>query len=234
MSSPQYWIPIESNPEVMNKLLSSMGVSPEWTVVDVLGLDEELLCFIARPVVSLLLLFPSNDESDDLTAEENINSNQLNDENRSEVYFMRQTIRNACGTIALIHAIANNTDKIEFNPNSSLKSFIDLSKSLTPEERGRLLEENKDICSAHEICAREGQTSAPVIGQQINHHFIAFAQKNGFLYELNGNKPFPINHGKTTEDDFLSDAAKVCQQFMSKDPNNLNFTVVALVKQSQN
>jgi hypothetical protein len=30
------------------------------------------------------------------------------------MYFMRQTIGNACGTVALIHALANNEDRIDF------------------------------------------------------------------------------------------------------------------------
>ena len=32
----------------------------------------------------------------------------------SSVYFMKQTVGNACGTIALIHAVANNLDKYIF------------------------------------------------------------------------------------------------------------------------
>jgi ubiquitin carboxyl-terminal hydrolase L3 len=211
-------------------------VSSEWSVVDVIGLDEELLAFIPRPIVSLLLLFPTNEEKIDSKedSEEDNNKIENEDEKRCEVYFMRQTIGNACGTIALIHAIANNMDCIQFSPKSSLKSFIDLSKSLTPEERAKLLETNEDICNAHQMCAREGQTSAPVLNRDVNHHFIAFVEKSGFLYQLDGRKEFPINHGKTTKDNFVSDAAKVCQQFISKDPNNLNFTVVALVKDNQN
>lgn len=31
-----------------------------------------------------------------------------------KVYFMKQTIGNSCGTIGLIHAVANNRDKLEF------------------------------------------------------------------------------------------------------------------------
>lgn len=30
-----------------------------------------------------------------------------------DVYFMKQTIRNACGTMGALHAIANNQDKSE-------------------------------------------------------------------------------------------------------------------------
>ena len=63
-----------------------------------------------------------------------------------------------------------------------------------------------------------------------------------------GRKPFPINHGATTPDTFLQvgytmyrkicseynyrlsmqDAAKVCQNFMARDPTELHFTVAAL------
>jgi len=31
-----------------------------------------------------------------------------------DVYFIKQTIGNACGTIGLIHAVANNQDRLEF------------------------------------------------------------------------------------------------------------------------
>ena len=29
------------------------------------------------------------------------------------MYFMKQTIGNACGTVAIVHSIANNTDVLE-------------------------------------------------------------------------------------------------------------------------
>lgn len=36
------------------------------------------------------------------------------------VWFMKQTIRNACGTIGLVHCLANNQDKINFGNNIAL------------------------------------------------------------------------------------------------------------------
>ena len=226
--SVQNWIPIESNPEVMNKFLWNIGIPNEWQIVDVIGLDEELLQFIGGPVLSLILLFPVNDEKDSTEG----NENQVKEQDLKDVYFMRQTIRNACGTIALIHSVANNCDRIQLKPDSSLKAFLDSSQELSPEERGKLLESNGDICSAHHNSAKEGQTSAPSADSEINNHFVALVQKNGVLYELDGRKASPIIHGKTSNESFLSDAARVCRQFIAKDPNNLNFTVVALSHQN--
>jgi len=227
--SEHNWVPIESNPEVMTEFLSAIGVGDEWGVVDVIGLDEELLQFMPSPVLSLILLFPVNEDDNQSTEHTN---QEVTDDKESAVYFMRQTINNACGTIALIHAVANNCHRIQLKDKSSLKTFLDSSRDLKPEERGRLLEANADICNAHHTYAKEGQTSAPAADSHINNHFVALVQSNGFLYELDGRRSDPLNHGKTSEDTFLSDAAQVCRQFMARDPNNLNFTVVALTGQT--
>lgn len=39
----------------------------------------------------------------------------------SEVYFMKQTIGNACGTIGLIHAVANNQGHLEFGKRLTVR-----------------------------------------------------------------------------------------------------------------
>ena len=215
------WVPLESNPDVMNNFLKKVGVSSEWTIVDVLSLDDDLLEFVPRPVAALILLSPESDH--------NATDGKQNkgDEKFEGVFFMRQTIRNACGTIALIHAVGNNTDKINFEPNSPLKSFIDSTKNLSPYEIGKKLESNEQICSAHEAVALEGQTDAPGINEEVNHGFVAFVQQNGQLYEL-GRSPGPINHGPTTDEGFLKDAARVCREYINKIPNNPNFSVLAL------
>ena len=219
------WVPLESNPDVMNNFLKKVGVSSEWAVVDVLGLDDDVLEFVPRPVAALIFLFPSSD--DNIT----VGRQNKGDEKSDGVFFMHQTMRNACGTIALIHAVANSTDKINFEPNSSLKSFIDSTKTLSPDEIGKKLESNEQICSAHETVAQEGQTDVPDVNEKTNGHFVALVQQNGQLYEL-GRISTPINHGPTTDEGFLHDAARVCREYINKNPNNPNFTVVALsVKQ---
>lgn len=43
----------------------------------------------------------------------------------------------------------------------------------------------------------------PNPNEKVNHHFVAFVEKGGYLYELDGRKDFPVNHGSTSSDKFL-------------------------------
>ena len=62
--------------------------------------------------------------------------------------------------------------------------------------------------------------------EAVNLHFIAFVHVNGTLYELDGTKSAPINHGPTTQDSLLEDSVTVIRQFMDRDPEELRFNMV--------
>lgn len=223
------WLPLESNPDVMNKFLQNLGVPEDWSIVDVLGLDKELQIDIPQPVASVLLLFPTGEKHEAFSKqqEEDIQDNgQVVGET---VYFMRQTIKNACGTVALIHAVANSKDQITLAEESPLQQFLEATADMQPEDRGLELEKSEAISAAHEMSAQEGQTEAPPADEDVNLHFVTFAHVDGSLYELDGRKSFPINHGNTSPDTLLEDASAVCKQFVERDPDNVNFNVVALV-----
>uniref|UniRef100_A0A1B6L6K8 Ubiquitin carboxyl-terminal hydrolase n=1 Tax=Graphocephala atropunctata TaxID=36148 RepID=A0A1B6L6K8_9HEMI len=221
------WLPLESNPDVMNKLLVSVGVPEKWQIVDVYGLDPDLLAVVPRPVVALILLFPTSDKYEEhrVTQEEEVKSKGQTVS--SDVYYMKQYAQNACGTVALLHSIGNNLDKIHLG-DGCLKQFFDDTKQSTPEERGEMLMKNAGVISAHQALAQEGQTEAPSPNEPVNFHFVSFVCKDGHLYELDGRKSFPINHGTCTSDTLLEDGAKVIQEYTSRDPDDIRFTVVAL------
>ncbi|XP_077072891.1 ubiquitin carboxyl-terminal hydrolase isozyme L3 isoform X2 [Siphateles boraxobius] len=214
----------------MNQFLRQLGLVPTWQFGDVYGLEPEVLSLVPRPVCAVLLLFPITEKYETFRQEEEAQIKAQGQEVSSDVYFMKQTIGNACGTIGLIHAVANNQRHLEFEPNSPLKAFLLQSAKMSPKEKAAFLEKDESIRVTHESSAQEGQTEAPGLDEKVDLHFIAFVNIEGYLYELDGRKPFPIVHGKTTDDKFLEDSAEVCKKFMARDPQELRFTVVALSK----
>lgn len=140
---------------------------------------------------------------------------------------MKQTIHNACGTIALVHAILNNPN-IELDDKGVLSNYYQKTKTLSPDERGKILEGDMSFTDTHQELAQEGQTAAPDASTLVNHHFVALIHKDGELYELDGRKSFPVKHGATTSENLVYDAAEVCKKFVAIDPDNLGFSILAL------
>jgi len=219
------WLPLQSNPDILTKYLQKLGVSDDWNVVDVLGFDAELLDFVPKPVKALILLFPCSEKYEQHRQAEDEKLKENIPQYPKDLFYLKQTIANACGTCALIHAVANNKD-IPLN-DGILKKFLDAAQDLSPEDRGKLLEADTGFTDAHKSLALEGPPdSNPELSE--NQHFIALVQKDGELYELDGRKSFPIRHGSTSNETFLEDAAKVCKEFIARDPDELRFTVGAI------
>jgi ubiquitin carboxyl-terminal hydrolase L3 len=221
------WVPLEANPEVMSKYVQRIGVPSRWELVDVLGLDDEQLSWVPKPVLAVLLLFPCSEQYEKHKREEDARLKADPPKVPDDVFYVKQTIRNACGTMALIHAVANNADEIGLE-EGKFKQFLRDAKNLDPAARGALLTECQGVISAHTELANEGQSATPNADDPIYHHFVAFVHKGGRLYELDGSKSFPIDHGATTPETLLEDCAKICKAFMERDPADVNFTVIAL------
>lgn len=83
------------------------------------------------------------------------------------------------------------------------------------------------IFSAMQEAAAEGATAPPAPGEEVLLHFIALVHKDGSLYELDGRRRAIINHGPTTPENLLRDAAKVAQKFIDR-TNSVNFNMIAL------
>lgn len=219
-------LPLESNPDVMNKYLQKLGVPPNWHMVDVMGLDPEVLAWVPRPVLAVLLLFPCSEKYEEFKKKEESEILDKGQVLSNDVFYLKQKLSNACGTIALVHSIANNTDVIDLQ-DGLMKKFVTEAAGLDPEDKGSLLENSQEIIAAHTDLAQEGQTETPNADDFVNHHFITFIHKDGAMYELDGRKSFPINHGPTSTDTLLEDAAKVCRDYMARDPDEVRFTIVA-------
>ncbi|KAA8594642.1 hypothetical protein FQN60_011777 [Etheostoma spectabile] len=190
------WTPMEINPEMLNKMMIKLGVGENWRFVDVLGLESEQLSAVPKPCCALMLLFP-------LTQQHESFRKQQADKvaGGSEVYFLKQTAVNSCGTIALLHAVANNKSKLTFDSDSALKKFLDETANMSADDRAKHLEKNQAICEAHNEVAVQGQCRLEA--DKVNFHFIAFVNVNGQLYEFDGRMDGPVKHGATKDESFI-------------------------------
>eukprot|EP00743_Colponemidia_sp_Colp-15_P001532 GILK01001672.1.p1 GENE.GILK01001672.1~~GILK01001672.1.p1 ORF type:complete len:249 (-),score=39.98 GILK01001672.1:110-820(-) len=227
------WFPLESNPDVMNQYIERLGwPTAMFRFCDVLSTEDWALEMVPRPCVAVVMLFPIKPESETYSHAEQDkikNDGQILSNN---VFFMKQYIGNACGTIGILHSLGNLTDKVELISGSFFDRFFRDSRSKTAQEIGELLQQSDEIEEAHEAAVESGETEVPPIEEDINTHFVAFVEKDGYLYELDGRKQFPINHGPTTTDTLLEDACKVIRSFMDRDPGELRFTITALAAAS--
>ncbi|CAK6973975.1 ubiquitin carboxyl-terminal hydrolase isozyme L1 [Scomber scombrus] len=214
------WTAMEINPEMLNKMMSKLGVGDSWRFVDVLGLEGEQLSAVPKPCCALMLLFP-------LTQQHESFRQQQADKvaGGSEVYFLKQTVVNSCGTIALLHAVGNNKSKMKFDSDSALKKFLDETAKMSADDRAKQLEKNQAIQEAHNEVAVQGQCRPEA--DKVNFHFIAFVNVNGQLYEFDGRMGGPVNHGATKDESFITDAAKVCRGFVEREQGEVRFSAVA-------
>uniref|UniRef100_A0A1J3JNY1 Ubiquitin carboxyl-terminal hydrolase n=1 Tax=Noccaea caerulescens TaxID=107243 RepID=A0A1J3JNY1_NOCCA len=227
-SSAKRWLPLEANPEVMNQFLSGLGLAPdEAECSDVFGLDDELLEMVPKPVLAVLFLYPITKKSE----EERIEQDKVMNEkvHSDKVYFMKQTVGNACGTIGLLHAIGNITSEIKLSEGSFLDKFFKSTANMTPMERARFLENDSQIEDAHSVAVTAGDTPAT---DDADTHFICLACVDGELYELDGRKTGPISHGPSSPATLLKDATKVIKKMIEKNPGSLNFNVIAISKRT--
>ncbi|XP_013876154.1 ubiquitin carboxyl-terminal hydrolase isozyme L1 [Austrofundulus limnaeus] len=213
------WTPMEINPEMLNKMTSKLGVGG-WRCVDLLGLEDDQLSAVPKPCCALMLLFPLTQQHESFRAQQ---ADKVS--GGSDVYFLKQTAANSCGTIALVHAVANNKDKLSFDGDSVLNAFLKETANMSADDRAKCLENNEAICEAHNEVAKEGECRPEP--DKVNFHFIAFVNVNGQLYEFDGKMNGPVNHGATKEESFVADAAKVCRGFMEREKDEVRFSAVA-------
>lgn len=106
----KHYLPLESNPEVFTDLIRKLGVQ-SLEFQDVYSLDDEgLLAMVSRPVLSLVLVFPTTDTYKNKKAEEEATIADYSGSGEEEpVVWFRQTINNACGLYGILHAVSNGT-----------------------------------------------------------------------------------------------------------------------------
>ncbi|KAJ4363909.1 hypothetical protein N0V83_009361 [Neocucurbitaria cava] len=232
----KHFIPLESNPDVFTELIHELGLSKSVSFQDVLSLDDpELLAFLPRPAYALVLVFPTTEAYEERVKTKEAEVDEYRGSGAGEdVVFFKQTINNACGLYAILHAVCNGEARGMNGDNSLLGRLLEASVPLAPNERALVLEGSKELEVAYAVVARKGDTEAPDSAEdEVDFHYVAFVKShnNKHLYQLDGARKRPIDLGPLAADeDVLSKKClDVIRSMIASESNNPNFSLMALV-----
>ncbi|UNI16140.1 Ubiquitinyl hydrolase 1 [Purpureocillium takamizusanense] len=250
-SGKKSFIPLENNPEVFTSLVHDLGVSEELGFFDIYNLDEpDLLSLVPRPALALIFITPpdmyyavrredgiADPPAGDGIAEPPARDGLTYDKSGDDepVMWFQQTIGNACGLIALLHAVSNGGAKKFVQSGSLLDRIIRRAAPLKPVARAAALYDDEELERAHMRAARMGSSAPPPAEEHASLHFLAFVKgEDGHLWELEGGVDGPIDRGALGEgEDLLGDRALELgvRRFLKHANGNLQFSIVALAKE---
>ncbi|EAU91509.1 ubiquitin C-terminal hydrolase L3 [Coprinopsis cinerea okayama7 len=231
----KHYVPLESDPEIFTDLIKNLGVQG-YEFQDVLSLeDPDLLAFIPRPVLAFVFVFPTLDEIENRLKDADAHRKVYEGKGEEEpVIWFSQSIQNACGLYAILHAVSNAIPRSSIQSGSPLDNLLKTCIPLGPYERALALEASSEIEAAHAAAAKRGSSEAPAAEDDVDDfHYICFARspKNNHIYELNGTVKGPIDTGVVQESEDLLSAAgiELVKNYIKQGDGNLGFSLMALV-----
>ncbi|KAH8668704.1 ubiquitin carboxyl-terminal hydrolase [Xylariales sp. PMI_506] len=235
MQYRKHYIPLESNPELFTKFVQQLGLSPALAFHDVLSMeDPELLGLVPRPVLALILVFPTTPTYDAHVAAVDREASAYSGSGEGEaVVWFKQTIHNACGLYGILHALSNGDARYFIASDSHLAHLLEACVPLAPHERALVLENDEKLEVVYRDIATQGCSAVPDDPEEeVNYHYVCFVQsrKDSHLYRLDGDRKGPVDLGLLHEgSDMLSrEVVDIVQKFMSICALDLGFSLMAL------
>lgn len=152
------WPALESNPEVLTLFMQDLGMPPNFSFIDVFDLEEGL-SYIPRPVRAVIFLYEDEIGGEPTLGDSSGSSTSSIVAPSSRVVFIRQieSLGNACGTIAAVHAVLNGLGSHVLEEESVLRKFFNMmqereggtNSSDSAKDLGQMLEQNEDIRRKH-------------------------------------------------------------------------------------
>jgi ubiquitin carboxyl-terminal hydrolase L3 len=119
----------------MDTYMSNLGLdTTQYSFQDVLATEDWALEMVPTPVLGVLMVYPIKPSSEAHREEERARIEREGQEVSSNVYYMKQTVGNACGTVGLLHCIGNVRNQLPIAPGSYLERFYQRTTESTPDE----------------------------------------------------------------------------------------------------
>ncbi|CRL01526.1 CLUMA_CG014393, isoform A [Clunio marinus] len=198
------WLELESDPGLFTLLLEDFGVNGV-QVEEIYDLKKP----IESPVYGFIFLFRWIEERRARRKlAETTDIYQRDESIVNSIFFAHQIVPNSCATHALLSILLNCSN---IDLGSTLSRLKNHTKDMTPENKGYAIGNTPELAFAHNSHAmpqarrrlerNAGATTSARIGIPTGRsaceafHFVSFVPIGGHLFELDGLKPFPMDHG---------------------------------------
>lgn len=194
------WLELESDPGLFTLLLEDFGVKGV-QVEEIYDLQKSL----EGPVYGFIFLFRWIEERRSRRKVVEQDESFVKDEEIvNDIFFAQQVVPNSCATHALLSVLLNC-------PNIHLGTTLSRLKMHTfgmcPENKGWAIGNTPELACAHNSHAmpqakrRQDKNTGVSTGRFTGEafHFVSYVPINGRLFELDGLKPYPMDHGPWKE-----------------------------------
>uniref|UniRef100_A0A3P8ULC6 Ubiquitin carboxyl-terminal hydrolase n=1 Tax=Cynoglossus semilaevis TaxID=244447 RepID=A0A3P8ULC6_CYNSE len=136
----------------------------------------------------------------------------IDEEIVNDMFFAHQLIPNSCATHALLSVLLNCSGVELGTTLSRMKAF---TKGFSPESKGYAIGNAPELARAHNSHARpeprhlpEKQNGISAVRTMEAFHFVSYVPIKDRLFELDGLKAYPIDHGPWGEEEEWTDKAR--------------------------
>ncbi|XP_031552298.1 ubiquitin carboxyl-terminal hydrolase BAP1-like [Actinia tenebrosa] len=189
------WRELESDPGIFTLLIEEFGVK---------GAQVEEIYDLSKPmkgtVYGFIFLFKWIEERRSRRKIQPLDESFVEDQDIvNDIFFAQQVIPNSCATHALLSVLLNCPHVDLGDTVSKLKEF---SKNFNPENKGYVIGNLPELAMTHNKFARPEAKQLPEKTNSLSSvrameafHFVSYVPIKGRLFELDGLKPYPIDHG---------------------------------------
>lgn len=226
------WLELESDPGLFSLLLEDFGVKGV-QVEEIYDLQKH----IEGPIYGFIFLFRWIEERRARRKIVETTDIYVKDEDAvNNIFFAQQIVPNSCATHALLSVLLNCPEMDLGETLSRLKLH---TKGMSPDNKGLAIGNTPELACAHNSHAMPqarrrldratGISTGRFTGEAF--HFVSFVPINGRLFELDGLKPYPMDHGPYENEDWTDKFRRVMAERLgiSTGEQDIRFNLMAVV-----
>ncbi|XP_031424244.1 ubiquitin carboxyl-terminal hydrolase BAP1 isoform X2 [Clupea harengus] len=203
------WLELESDPGLFTLLVEDFGVKGV-QVEEIYDLQSKC----QSPVYGFIFLFKWIEERRSRRKVSTLvdETSVIDEEIVNDMFFAHQLIPNSCATHALLSVLLNCSGVGLGTTLSRMKAF---TKGFSPESKGYAIGNAPELARAHNSHARpeprhlpEKQNGISAVRTMEAFHFVSYVPIKDRLFELDGLKAYPIDHGPWGEEEEWTDKAR--------------------------